>query len=224
MSLCLISYALCHEDIWGSGGIDPPFVISAVDTGEWWASRSGRFIPGKSASVPATQEVWWAPESVWTLWTREKSCTAGNQTRARRIFFFSSRRGKKGSTECRDIVTMECSRQQLHTVHLQFTEGSTVKKPRGWEVVSWRIFTKFVFPQNATPDRQIVRAIKSPSVHFNWLVKFCNKRGVKLTTHLHLLPRSRIGGSIHPLPHTSSWHSAHFSTIPIRCPSDKGKR
>jgi hypothetical protein len=33
-------------------------------------------------------------------------------------------------------------------------------------------------------------------------------RGVKLTTHLHLVPRSRIRGSIHPLPHTPSWHSA----------------
>jgi hypothetical protein len=33
-------------------------------------------------------------------------------------------------------------------------------------------------------------------------------RGVKLTTHLQPVPRSRIRGSIHPLPHTSSWRSA----------------
>jgi hypothetical protein len=33
-------------------------------------------------------------------------------------------------------------------------------------------------------------------------------RGVKLTTHLQLVPRSRKYGSIHPLPHTLSWHSA----------------
>jgi hypothetical protein len=32
--------------------------------------------------------------------------------------------------------------------------------------------------------------------------------GVKLTTHLQLLPRSRKRGSIQPLPHTSSWRSA----------------
>jgi hypothetical protein len=31
--------------------------------------------------------------------------------------------------------------------------------------------------------------------------------GVKLTTRLQLVPRSRKHGSIHPLPHTSSWHS-----------------
>jgi hypothetical protein len=33
-------------------------------------------------------------------------------------------------------------------------------------------------------------------------------RGVKLTTDLQLVPRSRKCGSIHPLPHTPSWHSA----------------
>jgi hypothetical protein len=30
-------------------------------------------------------------------------------------------------------------------------------------------------------------------------------RGVKLTIHLHLVPRSRIRGSVHPLPNTSSY-------------------
>jgi hypothetical protein len=33
-------------------------------------------------------------------------------------------------------------------------------------------------------------------------------RGVKLTTHLQLVPRSIICGSIYPLPHTPSWCSA----------------
>jgi hypothetical protein len=33
-------------------------------------------------------------------------------------------------------------------------------------------------------------------------------RGVKLTTHLEPVPRSRKRGSIHPLPHMSSWLSA----------------
>jgi hypothetical protein len=35
-----------------------------------------------------------------------------------------------------------------------------------------------------------------------------SSRGVKLTTHLQLARRSRKCGSIHLLPHTSSWHSA----------------
>jgi hypothetical protein len=33
-------------------------------------------------------------------------------------------------------------------------------------------------------------------------------KGVKLTSHLQRLPRSRKGGSIHPLLHTPSWRSA----------------
>jgi hypothetical protein len=33
---------------------------------------------------------------------------------------------------------------------------------------------------------------------------------VKLTTHLHLVPRSRKCGCIHPLPHKPSWGSAEL--------------
>jgi hypothetical protein len=33
-------------------------------------------------------------------------------------------------------------------------------------------------------------------------------RGVQLTIHIQLVPRSRKCGSIHPLPHTPSWRSA----------------
>jgi hypothetical protein len=33
-------------------------------------------------------------------------------------------------------------------------------------------------------------------------------RGVKLTTHFQLVPRTRKCGSIHPIPHTPSWLSA----------------
>jgi hypothetical protein len=33
-------------------------------------------------------------------------------------------------------------------------------------------------------------------------------RGVKLTTHLELVPRLRKCGSIHALPHMPSWRSA----------------
>jgi hypothetical protein len=53
--LCLISYALCHEDIWGSGGIAPPFFASALDGGEWSASRPCRFTPEERA--PGTHQI-----------------------------------------------------------------------------------------------------------------------------------------------------------------------
>jgi hypothetical protein len=45
LSLCLITYALCHEDIWESGGIAPPFLTSALDGGEWSTSHPGHFTP-----------------------------------------------------------------------------------------------------------------------------------------------------------------------------------
>jgi hypothetical protein len=44
-SLCVINQASCHEDVSGSGCIDPLFLTSALDVGEWSASRPFRFIP-----------------------------------------------------------------------------------------------------------------------------------------------------------------------------------
>jgi hypothetical protein len=43
----LITSAPCHEDVWESGGITPSSLTSALDGGEWAASRSDRFTPGK---------------------------------------------------------------------------------------------------------------------------------------------------------------------------------
>jgi hypothetical protein len=37
-------------------------------------------------------------------------------------------------------------------------------------------------------------------------------RGFKLTTHLHLLPRSRMRGAAPPFRHTSSWRGAQLSS------------
>jgi hypothetical protein len=58
----------------GSGGIAPPFLASALDGGEWSALRLDRFIPGKRAP-PVLNVQWagWAPEPVWTLWSKEKN-------------------------------------------------------------------------------------------------------------------------------------------------------
>jgi hypothetical protein len=64
LSLCLISYALCHEDAWGTGGIAPPFLTSALDGGDWSASRPCCFNPGESGpSVPIGEEAGWTLES-----------------------------------------------------------------------------------------------------------------------------------------------------------------
>jgi hypothetical protein len=72
LSLCLISLARRHEDIWGSGGIDPRI----LDLGNrWWWVVS--FTPrtlyprGKSPRYPSDL---WVPELIWTTWKGEKSC------------------------------------------------------------------------------------------------------------------------------------------------------
>jgi hypothetical protein len=41
--LCLISQAVCHEDIWGSGGVASPFLTPALDGSEWSGSCPGSF-------------------------------------------------------------------------------------------------------------------------------------------------------------------------------------
>jgi hypothetical protein len=57
-------------------------MTSALDGGEWLASRPGHALPpGKGPSVPTGQEAGWAPEPVWTQRLEEKSLApAGDQT------------------------------------------------------------------------------------------------------------------------------------------------
>jgi hypothetical protein len=58
------------------------FTTSALDGGEWSASRPGRALPpGKGPPVPFVQEAGWTPEPVWTQRLEEKSfASAGDRT------------------------------------------------------------------------------------------------------------------------------------------------
>jgi hypothetical protein len=58
------------------------FSTSALEGGEWSASRPGRFFtPGKEPPVPILQEAGWAPELVWTQRVEEKSSASiGDRT------------------------------------------------------------------------------------------------------------------------------------------------
>jgi hypothetical protein len=50
------------------------FLTSALDGGEWSASRPGRALaPEKGSPVPIGQEAGWAPETVWTQKLDDKS-------------------------------------------------------------------------------------------------------------------------------------------------------
>jgi hypothetical protein len=64
------------------------FTTSALDGGEWSASRPGRALPpGKGAPVPIVQEAGWAPEPFWTQRLGEKSfAPAGDRTPIARSF------------------------------------------------------------------------------------------------------------------------------------------
>jgi hypothetical protein len=56
---------------WGNGGITPPFLTTALNGGEWSASRLCRFTPGERAS--GTHWIGgWAPAPGWTLWRKQK--------------------------------------------------------------------------------------------------------------------------------------------------------
>jgi hypothetical protein len=61
------------------------FSTSALDGGEWSASRPGRALaPGKGPQVPIVQEDGWAPEPVWTQGVQETSfrlCRGSNLDR-----------------------------------------------------------------------------------------------------------------------------------------------
>jgi hypothetical protein len=52
LSPCLINEALCHEGVWGSGAIAPPFLISILDGGEWSASHPDHVTPQKGHWYP----------------------------------------------------------------------------------------------------------------------------------------------------------------------------
>jgi hypothetical protein len=68
------------EALGGRGGIAPTHSrTSALDGGEWSASRPGRALPlGKGPPVPIVQEAGWTPEPVWTQRLEEKSSALSN--------------------------------------------------------------------------------------------------------------------------------------------------
>jgi hypothetical protein len=57
LSPCLINEALCHEDVWGSGGIAPSCFASALDGGEWAPSPPGLFTSAEMPRYPLERRV-----------------------------------------------------------------------------------------------------------------------------------------------------------------------
>jgi hypothetical protein len=77
------SPATRHGSAWGERSYSSySFTTSALDGGEWSASRPGRALaPGKGPPVPIGQEAGFAPEPVWTQILKKNSfASAGDQT------------------------------------------------------------------------------------------------------------------------------------------------
>lgn len=60
--LTALRTALCHEDLLESFGIIPPFLTSALDTGECSTSCTG-----KKAPIPIGYDTGWTSEPIWAL-------------------------------------------------------------------------------------------------------------------------------------------------------------
>jgi hypothetical protein len=72
-----------HGGAWGERRYSSfSSLTSALEGGEWSASRPGRALPpGKEHPVPIVQEAGWAPEPVWTQRLEEKSsASVGDRT------------------------------------------------------------------------------------------------------------------------------------------------
>jgi hypothetical protein len=77
--LALNYYAPRHEDVWGTGGIAPSFLTSALDGGEWSASNPGRFTPGERAPGTYCIEGWVGSGAGLDIVKKRKIfCPAGN--------------------------------------------------------------------------------------------------------------------------------------------------
>jgi hypothetical protein len=71
-----------HGGVWGGRRYNSSFLTTALDGGEWSASRLGCALsPGNGPPVPIAQEAEWAPEPVWTQGLEEKSsASVGDRT------------------------------------------------------------------------------------------------------------------------------------------------
>jgi hypothetical protein len=69
------------------------FLTSALEGGEWSASRPSRPLPpDKEPPVPTVQEAVWAPEPVWTQGLEEKSsASVGDRTPLPRVVNYSEK-------------------------------------------------------------------------------------------------------------------------------------
>jgi hypothetical protein len=85
LSLNLTTQAPCREDVRGSGGMAPTFLTSALDGGEWSASRLCCFTTGETALRTYGTGAWVGPRVGLHVMEETKSLTPiGNRTQTPR--------------------------------------------------------------------------------------------------------------------------------------------
>jgi hypothetical protein len=97
-----------------------PFLTSALEGGEWSASRPGRSLPrGKSPPVPIVQEAGWAPEQVWTQRLEEEIlCLCRGSNPGRPVTVLTEVRNLQKQRRFLLCSTPNCSFHSYIYVHL----------------------------------------------------------------------------------------------------------
>jgi hypothetical protein len=73
VKLSLVLNQVPRHALYGGVEVELRALTSALEGGEWSASRPDRFTPEGRKLLSIWQEVGWVPELIWTLWRREKS-------------------------------------------------------------------------------------------------------------------------------------------------------
>jgi hypothetical protein len=82
----------------------------------------------------------------------------------------------------------------------------------GWMIGGFKSCQGLLIFLFTTVPRQVLGPAQPPiQWELGTLSLGIKRRSLKLTTHLHLIPRSRMRGAILPLPNTPSWRGAHLN-------------
>jgi hypothetical protein len=187
----------------GSGGIASPFLTSALDGGEWSASRPGRFAQGERAPDSNWIGGWMGPRAgLNAVEKRKSSAPQGIKPRPSSLYQLSY----PGKQSMRKMIRMKDA---------WITKNGTHE--RSWSSADWQragcLRGRSLSPGNIFPFSMSSRPVLGPTQPpTQWVPGAISQRAKAagawswpLTSQL--VPWSRIRGSVHPLPHTLSWCS-----------------